>query len=488
MSVSRTPASAIVQKVWNYAHVLKDDGLAFMDYTEQITYLLFLKMAWERRSEGISNIPARYTWGALQQVADKAKRLERYHQGLRKLSEEKGLLGLIFTKPQSKITDPAKLHLLMQMIDTEDWSALDVDVKGEVYEGLLARNADDVRGGAGQYFTPRPVIRAIVDVMQPTPQMRIADPACGTGGFLLAAFEYLQAHAKTAAEKEHVRRRSLRGCDLVPNVARLCAMNLFLHGVEADPNEPAVTIGDSLETAPERVEMVLTNPPFGKKSSVTIVGNEGKTHTDRLSYKRSDFWVTTSNKQLNFIQHVYSMLKAGGRAAMVVPDNVLFESGAGERIRRNLLERCDVHTLLRLPTGIWYSTGVKANVLFFDKPEKGKKAGTRELWVYDLRQRTYSLRSNPIRAADLEDFVQCYEAADRTRRRETPRFRKFTHDEVSRRDRANIDLRWEESAADLDRETPQALMASIMIDLQDAMKEFASVEDTIRNTGPERHR
>ena len=184
-------APALVQRVWNYAHVLKDDGLAFMDYTEQITYLLFLKMAWEQRQAGASEIPSRYTWGALKNITDNRKRLERYHQGLRKLSERPGLIGLIFTKPQSKINDPAKLHLLIQMIDSEDWSALDVDVKGEVYEGLLARNADDVRGGAGQYFTPRPVIRAIVEVMRPEPMMRISDPACGTGGFLLAAFEYL---------------------------------------------------------------------------------------------------------------------------------------------------------------------------------------------------------------------------------------------------------------------------------------------------------
>jgi type I restriction enzyme M protein len=187
-----TPASAVVQRVWNYAHVLKDDGLAFMDYTEQITYLLFLKMAWEQRQAGASEIPSRYTWGALKRLNDNAKRLERYHQGLRKLSELPGLIGLIFTKPQSKINDPAKLHLLIQMIDSEDWSRLDLDVKGEVYEGLLAKNADDVRGGAGQYFTPRPVIRAIVEVMRPEPTMLISDPACGTGGFLLAVFEYLK--------------------------------------------------------------------------------------------------------------------------------------------------------------------------------------------------------------------------------------------------------------------------------------------------------
>ena len=247
-----------------------------MDYTEQITYLLFLKMAWERKQVGIDMIPPRYSWGALKKIDDNTKRLERYRQGLRKLSELPGLIGLIFTKPQSKINDPAKLDLLIQMIDSENWSELDVDVKGEVYEGLLAHNADDVRGGAGQYFTPRPVVRAIVEVMRPKPTMRISDPACGTGGFLLAAFEYLKDKTANARELNHLKTRSLHGNDLVPSVARLCAMNLYLHGIGTDSKHPVISIFDSLETPSERVDMVLTNPPFGKKSSFTIVGADGK--------------------------------------------------------------------------------------------------------------------------------------------------------------------------------------------------------------------
>ena len=415
-------ASALVQKVWNYAHVLKDDGLAFMDYTEQITYLLFLKMAWEQRQAGSSEIPSRYTWGALKNIKDNRKRLDRYHQGLRNLSEMPGLIGLIFTKPQSKINDPAKLQLLIQMIDGEDWSKLDVDVKGEVYEGLLARNADDVRGGAGQYFTPRPVIRAIVEVMRPGPMMQISDPACGTGGFLLAVFEYLRTRVVNPQEAAYLRTRALHGIDLVPNVARLCAMNLFLHGLGTDQKYPVVSIGDSLERPAEKVEMVLTNPPFGKKSSFTIVGANGRSQTDKISYERYDFWVTTSNKQLNFVQHVYSMLKENGRAAVVVPDNVLFEGGAGEKIRRALLQHCDVHTLLRLPTGIWYSPGVKANVIFFDKRAITKAPATKAIWVYDLRSnQRFSLRQRPIEPDDLTDFVRCYCADDPSRRRETAR-------------------------------------------------------------------
>lgn len=473
-----TIASKLVQRVWNYAHVLKDDGLAFMDYTEQITYLLFLKMAQEQRRAGVGEIPPRYSWDVLKNMNDKRKRLERYHQGLRKLSEFRGLIGLIFTKPQSKINDPAKLHLLIQMIDGEDWSKLDVDVKGEVYEGLLARNADDVRGGAGQYFTPRPVIRAMVDVMRPKPMMSISDPACGTGGFLLAAFEYLNCRTQNTKEAAFLRTQALHGIDLVPNVARLCAMNLFLHGIGTHGDHPLVKICDSLEFKAEPVDMVLTNPPFGKKSSFTIVGANGKSHTDKLSYERDEFWATTSNKQLNFVQHVYSMLKENGRAAVVVPDNVLFESGAGEQIRRALLQQCNVHTLLRLPTGIWYSPGVKANVLFFDKKPLTDTPATKELWVYDLRSdRAFSLRQNPIQTDDLKDFIRCYHADDLSRRKQTARFRRFTYAEIATRDKANLDIQWpQETNNTIGGETPQMLMKAILADLEEAMREFSAAE------------
>lgn len=475
--------SALVQRVWSYAHVLKDDGLAFMDYTEQITYLLFLKMIWEQRQIGINKIPSRYSWGTLKNIADNAKLLARYHQGLRKLSEQDGLIGLIFTKPQSKINDPAKLRLLIQMIDSEDWSKLDVDVKGDVYEGLLARNADDVRGGAGQYFTPRPVIRAIVEVMRPQPMTRISDPACGTGGFLLAAFDYLEGRSLSEKEATDLRTRALHGVDLVPNVARLCAMNLFLHGIGTDPNNPVVSIGDSLESIPEKVDMVLTNPPFGKKSSFTIIGQDGKSQTEKISYERPDFWATTSNKQLNFVQHVYSMLNETGRAAVVVPDNVLFEGGAGEKIRGALLQQCDVHTLLRLPTGIWYSPGVKANVLFFDKKLATNTPATKELWIYDLRSnRSFSLRQNPIHPEDLADFIQCYRAHDISGRKETAHFRRFTYSKIIARGRANLDIQWhDENINTTQGETSQALMKEILNDLEEAMREFSLAENEIRD-------
>jgi type I restriction enzyme M protein len=326
------------------------------------------------------------------------------------------------------------------------------------------------------------VIRAIVDVMRPTPLIRICDPACGTGGFLVAAFEYLKDRVASAKEAAHLRERTLHGIDLVPNVARLCAMNLFLHGIGTDHNHPVVSISDSLEArTTESVDMVLTNPPFGKKSSFTIVGTGGKNQTEKISYERPDFWATTSNKQLNFVQHVCSMLNETGRAAVVVPDNVLFEGGAGEKIRRALLQQCEVHTLLRLPTGIWYSPGVKANVLFFDKKRLAMAPATKELWVYDLRSgRSHSLRQNPISSGDLTDFVKSYNADDRKQRQETPHFRRFTYADIVARDKASLDIQWQKEAANgTQGESPRALMKEILKDLEEAMREFAAAEAEI---------
>jgi type I restriction enzyme M protein len=481
LQMNHQAASGIIQKVWNFAHVLKDDGLAFMDYTEQITYLLFLKMAWEQRV-GMEAIPARYTWGALKAISENSKRLERYQQALRKLSELPGLIGLIFAKPQSKINDPEKLGLLIRMIDTENWSKLDIDVKGEIYEGLLARNADDVRGGAGQYFTPRPVTTAIVEVMQPNPNMRICDPACGTGGFLLAAFDYLNKRITNESQAIYLRTRALHGIDLVPNVARLCAMNLFLRGIGTDNDHPVVSIGDSLEREPERVEMVLTNPPFGKKSSVTIIGATGKEQAHKISYKRSDFWATTSNKQLNFLQHVHSMLTERGKAAVVVPDNVLFEGGAGEEIRRQLLKRASVHTLLRLPTGIWYSPGVKANVLFFDKKKESGKIATDYTWVYDLRtSKKFSLRENPITSDDLVDFVRSFCPGEFRRRKESDRFRQFSYREIIAREKASLDIQWAQAEDDVNEsQSPDQIINELLKDLNRAMKGFAAAISVAR--------
>ena len=474
-------SAIIARKIWDYAHVLKDDGLAFMDYTEQITYLIFLKMASEQHK--ISHrIPPRHSWDTLARNTDTPSLLQRYHQSLRKLSEEPGLVGLIFSKPQSKINDPAKLRRLIRLIDSEHWSGLDVDVKGEIYEGLLARNAAEVRGGAGQYFTPRPIIRAVVEVMKPTLDMTILDPACGTGGFLIGALEFLKRTVKGPARGAALRKASLRGVDLVPNVARLCAMNLFLHGVGESHLRLAVDVADSLASAIHPVDMVLTNPPFGRRSSYTIVSSVGRRKEETVSYIREDFWATTSNKQLNFIQHVYSSLRPGGKAAVVVPDNVLFEGGVGETIRRALLDTCRVHTLLRLPTGIWYSPSVNANVLFFEKGCRGGVPCTDNLWVYDLRRMgDFSLRRNPIRSEHLADFVDSYRAENLADREESDVFRRYGYEEIVARDQASLDFRWSIGSTErFSYEDPHVLMQEIVSEMTEAVREFSAVEDDIR--------
>lgn len=480
-----TTASSLIQKVWNYAHVLKDDGLAFMDYTEQITYLIFLKMAHERTEIGLENvIPKRYNWATLKKKSGDPLEVQ-YSKTLRALGKLPGLLGIIFAKAQNKITDPAKLERLISMMDSENWAALDMDVKGEIYEGLLARNAEDVRGGAGQYFTPRPVIRAIVKVMRPEPGMRISDPACGTGGFLLAAYEYLvKAYPGLDRKAQRfINEEAIHGNDIVPSVVRLCAMNLYLHGMGGN-DKTLVACGDSLTRKPDPVEMVLTNPPFGKKSSMTYINDNGKREPEKIYVERNDFWATTSNKQLNFLQHIFSMLTQNGRAAVVVPDNVLFEGGAGEKIRRNLLKRCNVHTLLRLPTGIWYSTGVKANVLFFDKKPTAKTAWTKNLWVYDLRTNmNFTQRQNPISDSDLDPFIECYKTMNPIKRKESKRFKRFTYDELLARDKANLDIFWlkDDSLTDASSLPKPAVIAAEIVELlEEALEEFRAVEEELK--------
>ncbi|MDI6687504.1 MAG: class I SAM-dependent DNA methyltransferase [Desulfobacterales bacterium] len=362
----------IVQKLWNYCNVLRDDGMSYGDYVEQLTYLLFLKMADERNRPPYnqpSPIPQKYNWQSLLKK-DGDELFEHYRNTLRNLGKEKGLLGLIFMKSQNKFQDPAKLRrLIVDLIDNENWSVMSADVKGDAYEGLLEKNAQDTKSGAGQYFTPRPLIRAMVDVIDPKPNETICDPACGTGGFILAAHDYIVNQNKnmTKTVKRDLKEKTFKGWELVQSTARLCAMNLMLHGIGSDKNLP-ILVSDSLAADPGvRFNVVLTNPPFGKKSSTTIVNGKGQISKEKDIIEREDFWSTTSNKQLNFVQHVKTLLKQNGRAGIVVPDNVLFEGGAGENIRRKLLNECEVHTLLRLPTGLFYAQGVKANVLFFDR-------------------------------------------------------------------------------------------------------------------------
>ena len=423
----------VVQRLWNYCNVLRDDGVSYGDYVEQLTYLLFLKMADEQTKPPFSKpsiIPRGYDWPSLlQQDGDALE--AHYRHILETLGKGKGMLGVIFRKSQNKIQDPAKLRRLLELINAETWVGMDIDVKGEIYEGLLQKNAEDTKSGAGQYFTPRPLIKAMVEVIRPEPGMIICDPACGTGGFLLAAHDYLVKNYKLdKGQKKFLKFNTFRGKDIVDNVARLCVMNLYLHGIGGE--ESPIEVGDALISDPgDRFDLVLTNPPFGKKSSITIVNGEGKADRESLIYERQEFWATTSNKQLNFLQHVKTILKINGKAAIVVPDNVLFEGGAGETVRKKLLHECDVHTLLRLPTGIFYAQGVKANVLFFDRKPASEKPWTEKLWIYDLRTNIhFTLKTNTLRFENLQDFISCYHAKNRFHRKETERFRSFTYAEL----------------------------------------------------------
>jgi type I restriction enzyme M protein len=396
------------------------------------------------------------------------------------------MLGVVFRKAQNRIQDPAKLRrLVVDLIDREDWLILDADVKGDAYEGLLEKNAEDVKSGAGQYFTPRPLIKAIVEVMQPERGTRIADPACGTGGFLLAAHEWIaRNHLLDPDEKRQLRYEALRGWEIVDNTARLCVMNLLLHGIGDEEHESPIVVDDALKADPgERFEMVLTNPPFGRKSSMTFVSEDGEVGREDLVVVRDDFWASTSNKQLNFVQHIKTLLAINGRAAVVVPDNVLFEGGAGETVRRRLLEECDVHTLLRLPTGVFYAQGVKANVLFFDRKPASETPWTRELWVYDLRtNQHFTLKQNPLRYEHLQDFITAFNPGDRATRVESERFCRFSYDELVARDKASLDITWlrDESLEDTENLPPPEVIAQeIVEDLEAALMEFAAVAQSL---------
>jgi type I restriction enzyme M protein len=400
------------------------------------------------------------------------------------LGKGKGLLGVIFRKSQSKIQDPAKLRRLIELINGETWVGLDIDVKGDIYEGLLQKNAEDIKSGAGQYFTPRPLIKAIVEVIRPEPGMTICDPACGTGGFLLAVHDYISKHYPQLdrEQKEFLKHNTLKGWDIVDNVARLCVMNLYLHGIDGE--DSPIKVGDSLISDPgERFDFVLTNPPFGKKSSITIVNGEGKAEKESLTYERQDFWATTSNKQLNFLQHVKTLLKINGKAAIVVPDNVLFEGGAGETVRRKLLQEYDVHTLLRLPTGVFYAQGVKANVLFFDRKPASEKPWTEKLWIYDLRTNIhFTLKTNTLKYEDLADFIKCYNPENRFNRKETDRFRAFTYNEPMQRDKVSLDIFWlkDESLEDSENlPDPDVIARDIAENLESALEQFSSIQEDL---------
>lgn len=493
MSNETNNASGIISKVWSFCATLRDDGVGYGDYLEQITYLLFLKMADEFSKPPYNRnlpIPAKYNW---QSLTDKrGGELEsHYTELLRQLSQAKGVLGQIFIKSQNKIQDPAKLYRLIDMIDKEQWSTMGADVKGKIYEGLLEKNAEDTKSGAGQYFTPRALIRAIVECMRPEPMKTIADPACGTGGFFLAAYDYIanpKNYSLNKEQKEFLKHKTFFGNEIVAGTRRMALMNLFLHNIGDFESDNFISPADALiSDSGLRVDYVLANPPFGKKSSMTFTNDEGEQDTEDLTYNRQDFWVTTSNKQLNFVQHIKTMLKSDGRAAVVLPDNVLFEGGAGESLRKKLLETTNLHTILRLPTGIFYKQGVKANVLFFDNKPASKESQTKEIWFYDFRTNIhFTLKKNPLKLEDLADFIECYNAANINKRKETynaetnpeGRWRKFSYDEIIERDKTSLDISWikDKSLTDLDNlPDPDVLANEIIENLKAGIESFEEI-------------
>ncbi len=498
--------SAVVSKVWNFANVLRDDGVGYGDYLEQITYLLFLKMADElnkppynkslpfpklKNAQG-EELPDAETcdWQTL--VQKRGLELETfYNQMLRSLGSEKGTLGQIYVKSQNKIQDPAKLLKIIDMIDKEQWSMMGADIKGKIYEGLLEKNAEDTKSGAGQYFTPRALIKTMVACLRPKPLKTIIDPACGTGGFFLAAYDFIKNQGLDQEEKAFLKNETFYGNEIVANTRRMCLMNMFLHNIGEIDGETLISSADALVSDNgKRYDYVLANPPFGKKSSMTITNEEGKQEKQDYMINRQDFVATTANKQLNFMQHIKTLLKINGEAAVVLPDNVLFEGGAGETVRKELMKTTELHTILRLPTGIFYAQGVKANVLFFDNKPASKDPWTKEVWIYDYRSNiSHTLKKNPLSMEHLQDFIKLYNPENRNKRAETcseenpeGRWRKFAYSEIIERDKTNLDIFWikDKSLTDLDNlPDPDVLANEIIENMEAALNSFKEIMETI---------
>ncbi len=483
--------ASIVSKVWSFCTTLRDDGVGYGDYLEQLTYLIFLKMADEYSQPPYNrtvDIPAEYNWQSLQ--LKRGAELEvHYVTLLMELGKKPGMLGTIFTKAQNKIQDPAKLYRLIDMVNETQWVTMGADVKGDIYEGLLERNAEDTKSGAGQYFTLRALIRAMVQCVRPEPGKTIADPACGTSEFFLAAYDFLVAeHPMDKTQKAFLKHETFFGNEIVASTRRLALMNMFLHNIGEIDGDSMISPNDALVAdSGRRFDYVLANPPFGKKSAMSFTNDEGEQEKDDLTYNRQDFWATTSNKQLNFVQHIRTMLKTTWRAAVVVPDNVLFEGGAGETVRKKLLETTDLHTFLGLPTGIFYANGVKANVLFFDNREASKEPWTKAVWYYDYRTNIHhTLKKKPLRFEDLQEFITCYNPLNRHERKETwneqsnpeGRWRKFSFDQIAARDKTSLDIFWlkDKSLADLDNlPEPDVLAGEIVENLEAGLNSFREI-------------
>ena len=465
MATNISTEQSLTKKVWNLATTLSGQGIGYTDYVTQLTYLLFLKMDAENEKlfEETSSIPEGYRWSSLIEH-DGLDLIEQYEKTLKILSEQDNLIGTIFTKAQNKIDKPVYLKKVISMIDEEQWLVMDGDVKGAIYEGILEKNGQDKKSGAGQYFTPRPLIQAIVDCVQPKIGETVCDPACGTGGFLLAAYDCMKQQSQDKDKREFLNNKALHGVDNTPLVVTLASMNLYLHGIGTDRSP--IACEDSLEKEPDTlVDVILANPPFGTRPAGSVDIN------------RPDFYVETKNNQLNFLQHMMLMLKAGGRAAVVLPDNVLFEGGAGETIRKKLLSDFNLHTILRLPTGIFYAQGVKANVLFFVKGQP-----TKDIWFYDYRTDVkHTLATNKLQRHHLDDFVACYTANPRveTYNEDTARdgrWRKYAIEDIIARDKTSLDITWIKAGGEEEQFTLDELMTNIKTQASNISKAVAELQ------------
>lgn len=465
MATNISTEQALTKKVWNLATTLAGAGVAYTDYITQLTYLLFLKMDAESEElfEETSSIPEGYRWRNLIEL-DGLDLIEQYEKTLKILSEQDNLIGTIFTKAQNEIDKPVYLKKVISMIDEEQWLVMDGDVKGAIYEGILEKNGQDKKSGAGQYFTPRPLIQAMVDCIKPKIGETVCDPACGTGGFLLAAYDCMKLQSQDKDKREFLNNKALHGVDNTPLVVTLASMNLYLHGIGTDRSP--IACEDSLEKEPDTlVDVILANPPFGIRPAGSVDIN------------RPDFYVETKNNQLNFLQHMMLMLKTGGRAAVVLPDNVLFEGGAGETIRKKLLSDFNLHTILRLPTGIFYAQGVKANVLFFTKGQP-----TKDIWFYDYRTDVkHTLATNKLQRHHLDDFVACYNANPRaeTYNEDTARdgrWRKYTVEDIMARDKTSLDITWIKAGGEEEQFTLDELMTNITTQASNISKAVAQLQ------------
>ena len=473
MAQATANTQSLTKKVWNLATTLAGQGIGFTDYITQLTYLLFLKMDDENvQTFGEdSAIPEGYRWGDLIDL-DGLDLVKQYEETLEELSGQDNLIGTIYTKAQNKIDKPVYLKKVITLINEESWLVMDGDVKGAIYESILEKNGQDKKSGAGQYFTPRSLIQAMVDVACPQIGETVCDPACGTGGFLLAAYDYMKHQSSDKAKQDFLRNNALHGYDNTALVVTLASMNLYLHGIGTDRSP--IICQDSLEKAPSTlVDVILANPPFGTRPAGSV------------EIDRQDFYVDTKNNQLNFLQHMMVMLKIGGRAAVVLPDNVLFEGGAGETIRKELLQNFNLHTILRLPTGIFYAQGVKANVLFFTKGTP-----TKDIWFFDYRTGVkHTLATNPMLRHHLDEFVACYKANNINARTETynaesnpnGRWRKYDVDDVMKRDKTSLDISWIKLNNDDNDMSLAELMTNIQEKSDNISKAVAELQKLLAN-------